>query len=164
MKASRDPLEARQPGAEDVAPGWGGQEGIVCLASQELQGKGTEAAGSAAVKPETSTHSPSDRELGRTAGSAGPFSGDNGSPRLGQSTAWARHNRPICPGVPLPGRGALRFRANWPQLAAEVLRVMVSLLGANGLAGFGVYESTRRQSTCERRYEIKSKASRRGPL
>ena len=147
-----------------MAPGWGSQQGIVRLASQEPQGKGTEAAGSAAVKPETSTHSPSDQELGRAAGSAGPFSCDNGSPRLGQSVDWARHNRPICPGVPLPGQGALRFRANWPQLASGVLRVMVSLLGANGFAGFGVYESTRRQSTCECRYKIKSKASRHGPL
>lgn len=53
-KASGDLLEARQPGAEDVAPGWGGQQRTVCLASQEPRGKGMEAAGSAAIKPETS--------------------------------------------------------------------------------------------------------------
>lgn len=37
-----------------MAPGWGGQQRTVCLASQEPRGKGMEAAGSAAVKPETS--------------------------------------------------------------------------------------------------------------
>lgn len=108
VKASGDLLEARQPGAEDVAPGWGGQQRTVCLASQEPQGKGMEAAGSAAVKPEMSCvipHSPSDRELGRTAGLAGPFSCDSGSPGLGQNMARARHNGPSVPGRPFPGRG-----------------------------------------------------------
>ena len=37
-----------------MAPGWGSQQQTVCLASQEPQVKGMEAAGSAAVKPEMS--------------------------------------------------------------------------------------------------------------
>lgn len=78
----------QQQGAENA----GDRQGIDCLVSQDLEGKGEGAAGSMAINCEPascSTCLPSDQKLDATAGSAGSYSGDSKSSRRRQNIHWA---------------------------------------------------------------------------
>lgn len=106
-KGQQRPSGSQTTRSRRCGPGVGQSTGDR-LASQELQGKDTEAAGSTAVKPETSCVIPHTHHLTKSSagqlGQRGPSHVTAGAP--GSDKAWTGRTTtgPSVPGCPFPGR------------------------------------------------------------